>query len=555
MRSVGLIPAKSDWFIIADADYPWGEIELHPAKNGGIAWTFPHQSYNAPGKAEVPWRDGKICAQTSMRYADRRAYDIEPFSIDERLRWRMVRAREWLEAAGAGKVAERDEPFELPEFPQEAGLGLGFVEDEASFRFWQGQATTFGVATVAQPEGVDRWVAVSAFLDAREKTMRAVEYGAMLSHRSVHKTTAMWVRLPGVPVLPPWQAPVTFGELRSVMAEQGVEFNKLLLSLAPRFRDGKRHFLLLGFPIPATVGGDFQRYHWQGLRMPALTHGKLSGYRPTEANFAMHDAQNILADKGHIDWVTSRNWAEEQIRARGRVSSQLTGAKILVLGAGAIGSSVTELLVRGGCQRLTVVDDDILDTGNLCRHTLSFRHIRTCKAVALAARLNGLSPHATVEGIPRAFHECRGAEQQRMAECDIIIDCTGDDGVARQMNMFPWTGDKLFTSVSIGLCARRLFVFGAQGETFPHADFVDALAPWLKKELQEYEGFELPREGAGCWHPIFPARCDDVWMMSAIALKRIDAWAVHTPHASVMNVYEQEQTDGLPMGVRLVANS
>lgn len=555
VQPFGLIPATTDWFVLADADYPWGDIEFYPAKDGGLTCTFPHQSYNGEGKAGVPWRDGKICAQTAMRYAGRRAYDIEPFSTDERLRWRMIRSREWLEAAGAGRVAEKGEPFELPDFPRESASGLGFVEDAASFRFWQTQTTTFGVATVIQPDGVERWAVVATFSDIREKAIRTVEYGAMLSHRSVHKATAMWIMLSKVPVFPPWQSPDTFGDLRSVMTKQGIDFNDLIRSLAPHFRDGKRHLLLLGFPISATIGGEFQRYHWQGLRMPALTHDRLNGYRPIEANFVMNDTCNILGDKVHIDWVISRNWDEQEIRTRGRASSHLTDSKILLLGTGAMGSAVAELLVREGCKAVTLVDGDILDAGNLCRHTLSLRNIFTFKADSLAARLNSLSPHVTVNSIPRDFQESAVHEEHLEAECEIIIDCTGDDRVAYQMSTFPWAGSKLFASVSMGLCARRLFIFGAQGAAFPHAEFGHMLAPWLKTELKEYEGLELPREGPGCWHPIFPARSDDVWLMSAIAVKCIDAWAANPPRSPLMNVYEQEQKNGLSMGVRLVAGS
>ncbi len=549
----GLIPAKTTWFMLADSDYPWGDIEIHPAKAGGIAYTFPHQSYNAVGKTDLPWRDGKICAQTPMRYSRRRAYDIEPYTIDERLQWCIIRAREWLEAAAAGQLNPMGEPFELPDFPRELIYsGLGFIEDAKSFQFWHEQTALHGVAVIARPEGDIQWAVITSFSDSRDRNIRSVKYGSMLSPRSRVEANAMWLRLPGIPVLPPWQAPATFGELRAVMTEHGVDFNDLVLSLAPRFRNSKRTLLLLGFPIPATVGGEGHRYHWQALRLPVLTHGKLNGYRPTEANYARNDILNILTDKVHIDWVISSNWDEEQIRTRGRASVHLTGAKILLLGCGAVGSSVAELLIREGCNQLLVVDGDILDTGNLCRHTLSLNHIYTHKASSLAARLNNLSPHAAVRCILLKAHDCSEAEWQQMAECSIIIDCTGDDRMVHQLSAFPWTEDKLFISISLGLHARRLFAFSVLGRKFPHDAFVEAMTPWLEKELQENSGLELPRERIGCWHPVFPACADDIWMMSAVSMKCIDAWSANPPHAPCMRVYEQAHQDGFPLGVRLV---
>lgn len=555
VESGGLIPNKTAWFILADVDYPWGNIELHPAKEAGLTNTFPHQSYNGNGSDRLPWRDGNICAQTSMRCSGRYAYDIEPFSIDERLQWRIIRAKEWLEAAAAGRLAEIGEPFELPDFPRESIEGLGFVEDEESFRFWQKQSSAFGIATVIQPEDVCKWAVIASFSDERDKNIHSIEYGAFLNERSVRKTTAMWVRLSGVPVVSPWQAPATFGELRSVLAERGVDFNKLVLGLAPHFRDGRRHFLLLGFPIPAAVGGDNHMYHWQGLRMPILSYGKLEGFRPIKQNYERIDIQKVLADNVRIGWIATRNWAEEQIRTRGRSSPQLTVSRILLVGAGALGSSVAELLIREGCRRLTVIDGDILDVGNLCRHTLSLRQVYTLKADSLAARLNSISPHANVRAIHRSFHERTDAEQQEMAECDIIIDCTGDDRVAHQLGTFPWASKKLFVSISLGLLARRLFLFAAQGECFPHTEYVSAVSPWLEKELKEYEGLQLLREGIGCWHPVFPARSSDVWLMSAVAVKCIDRWVANSPSTPSMSVYAQDHKGGLMMGVKDVAES
>jgi hypothetical protein len=220
-----------------------------------------------------------------------------------------------------------------------------------------------------------------------------------------------------------------------------------------------------------------------------------------------------------------------------------------------MGSSIAELLVREGCQRIVVVDGDTLELGNLCRHTLSLQQIQTPKAESLTARLNSLSPHVAAEGMTRYLHDSTENEQQEITECDIIIDCTGDDRVAHQLSIFPWAGEKLFVSVSVGLQARRLFVFGARGERFPQDDFADKLTPWLNKELKEHKGFELPREGLGCWHPVFPARSDDIWLMSAVAAKCIDAWAASPPRSPSMSVYEQEQSDGFPAGVRLVERS
>src|SRR5689334_15601347 len=62
----GSIPALSDWYILVEPSYPWGEIKCYPAKEGGISQTFPHQTYNGPGSSVLPWRSGDICLDTGV---------------------------------------------------------------------------------------------------------------------------------------------------------------------------------------------------------------------------------------------------------------------------------------------------------------------------------------------------------------------------------------------------------------------------------------------------------------------------------------------------------
>jgi len=551
----GLIQTETNWFILVDDDYPWGSIELHPSKLGGLTQTFPHQAHNAVGMAELPWREGKICAQTSMRTSGHLAYDIEPYSVDDRLLWRMMRAKEWLEAASAGRVTENGEPFELPDFPNLSCERLGFVEDEESFQAWQEFSQSYGYATLVQIDDSENWQAVSSYSDENRRELHTIQYGEMISSRSVRRASAIWMRLAAVPVLLPWQAPATFGELRSVLNQQGVDFNSVILRLAPQIRDGKSHLLLLGFPIPIVVGGENCLFHWQGLKMPKLSHGKRKGFRPIKANYDRYDIHTALSDNVSIEWLNSRNWAEEQIRTRGRVSPQLAEAKILLIGGGAVGSSVAEMLVREGCNNLSIIDGDKFEIGNLCRHTLSLRSIGKPKADLLASNLNSISPHATVQSIRGYFNDQADLEQLPLAECEIIIDCTGDDGVAHKLSVFPWSGEKLFFSASLGLRAQRLFLFVAQGKCFPHDEFVNALMPWIQMELKENDGLKLPREGVGCWNPVFPARSSDIWMMSAIVVKCIETWAVNPPASPCLKVYEREQKDLIFRAVRLAEES
>ena len=85
--------------------------------------------------------------------------------------------------------------------------------------------------------------------------------------------------------------------------------------------------------------------------------------------------------------------------------------------------------------------------------------------------------------------------------------------------MGPQQRAKDWYSISLGLCGRRLFFFHARGEQFPAASFHDLLQRWLPSEAEALRNAELPREGIGCWHPLFPARMDQVAIATATAVR------------------------------------
>lgn len=224
----------------------------------------------------------------------------------------------------------------------------------------------------------------------------------------------------------------------------------------------------------------------------------------------------------------------------------------MLLGAGAVGSSVAELLGRGNAQRITILDSGRLEVGNLTRHTLDREYLKVYKAAGVANRLNLASPHATVEAINCAFPIIEETEKSYIQQFEIILDCTGSDAVLYHLEHFSWGNAKLFVSISLGIGGKRLFCFTAYGRSFPSTIFRNMLNPWLQKELQEYEGQQLPMEGIGCWHPVFPARVDDVWIMASVAVKHIEALMASPSQEPDFAVFEQIHENGAFCGVHRV---
>ena len=223
-------------------------------------------------------------------------------------------------------------------------------------------------------------------------------------------------------------------------------------------------------------------------------------------------------------------------------------AEYLLVGAGALGSALAELLVRAGHRRLHVIDHDALLPGNLVRHTLGMPHLLVKKALGLSVHLNQASPHAAVVGTAGRFPPEAAAVRQQLACCPVIIDTTGDDEVVAQMAAFPWGGPRLFLSLSLGFGARRLFAFAALGQRFPEDAFRAQLAPWLAREYAERA--DAPEHaGGGCHDPFFPGRCDDVWMLAAAGLKLIEAWLRSPPVEPTLLVLTQRFEAGTFAGI------
>lgn len=548
----GSVPESTTCYVLVEGCYPWGSIKFYPAKDGGLQCTFLHQLHNGPGDPRLPWREGEICAQTSLRSFGRRMYDAEPLTASERLAWRVSRVRDWIAAASQDQLAEPGDPFELPNFPgASASFEIAFCEDATSFAFWEGTSHNTGIVDFAHPANNSAVFAVIAFKDAKGNPIRSTQYGDAVSAKA--SRTGLWLRVPRVPCISPWQAPATYRELTQVLSALGTDLDHVFSKLAKSIRDGTSHPLLIGFPIPSKVGSPNERYHWQGLLLPVLSHGNPRGFRPIEKDYALLDKDQVLTHATRLRWVASRNWEPCEITARGRLSEVLISKKIVIIGVGAFGSMISELLAREGCRSLVLVDGERLQIGNMSRHTLQLSDVCKKKAWSVASRLRNVNPHVSITAIDSSFPPPDGAHHATITDSDVVVDCTADDTVLHQMSVFDWQTDKQFFSVSVGMHARRLFLFSARGRAFPHSTFIDQMRPLIETEMREYAGTTLPREGIGCWHPVFPARSDDLWAMASVAVKQLEESAFAAAETPVLHVYEQIYDGTRFQGIRRVS--
>ena len=555
VRTDGPIPAVTDWFVVADDSYPNGRIGIYPAKEGGITQTFPHQNYNGPGRAENTWRSGKLCTWTSVASLRRRGYDTEPGEPGSNLAWHLARAQEWLELASRDELDQPGDPYELPYVPHCDDMNAAFCEGSSTLLQWTEVATQHGTAE-------------ANVLDTNPPTIIVTRFNARKHHPPIEQEwrkdiggsespSLIWVRTNSVPVLPPYQIPMTWGELREACQLQDINLDSLLRPAVNNLANGQA-VLLIGFPIPDKIGGPCLRMHWLALLLPEKPYRQTRGFQNSERGRWLAYKQYAIHDSAALNWLNTENWHRDEISVRGRLSEAATQQRILIIGAGSVGSALAEMLARAGAGDITVMDSDCLEAGNLVRHNLLAADIGNRKASALTARLNAAALHTVATPIDAMFPpNTDDAEQSdNIGSCDVIIDATGDDAAAAAMSRFQWNGDKTFVSVSLGMYARRLFCFTARGSVFPNAEFREQLDHWLRLEGEEYNLDELPRDGPGCWHPRHPARIDDVWMLAAAAVKLVERAIANPPGATALTVLEQ-QTDaaGNFAGIRDVSQN
>ena len=550
----GPVPSRTAWYILVDDAYPSGGLVFYPAKEGGISQTFHHQNYNACGPPEVPWRSGRLCVDTGLRALQRHSYDVEPFDPEGRLPWHVLRVQEWLALASRGKLTEPGEPFELPHVPTALNCLLAFSEGPENLAEWRRMNRRFGHVSLSKLDAGSLVIMPTKFFSREGDEEHAPAWGKSLGEPQTGLSA--WIMLNEVPVLEPWQIPMTWGELREVCRSQGTDLDTRMEPLVKDIRsDGSWHLLILGFPIPARIEGPEVQTHWLALQLPSLSSWSPPGFRKTESGYWRFYRTQRIGDANKLNWIGTENWNRNEVSSRGRVGDHFASKSVLIIGAGAVGSALGELLVRAGVRRLTIIDEDRLSAGNLVRHTLLLENVGEVKATKLAHRLNGASVHATVESIDTEFPPTEQEQRDRVLGCDVVIDCSGSDKVAEDLGRFEWEGPVTFVSLSLGLRAKRMFIYTARGETFPSDDFRNQLDPWLRDEIEGYDA-ELPREGVGCWHPRMPARVDDVWMMTASAFKILETSVDDdAPQVPELTVLEQEIEDEQFTGLRRISGS
>ena len=113
----------------------------------------------------------------------------------------------------------------------------------------------------------------------------------------------------------------------------------------------------------------------------------------------------------------------------------------IVVGLGGVGSNCAELLVRSGCQNLTLIDADIIEIHNLGRQNYSYKQINSFKSIALKENLLQVSSKINIETI-NEYLSLKNYEDillkiiKKTKKEVVILDCTDNLDSRNLINSF-----------------------------------------------------------------------------------------------------------------------
>jgi hypothetical protein len=498
--------------------FPFGAIEVFPPES---ICHYPHQG-----------PDGrKLCLKPDWRAP-----------VDEsRLTVYVAWAREWLEDAAKDVLLAPGDAYELPPFIElEVGREVLFQEDNESFQWWRSNPERHGLFTFADYSGHKRSY-VTGF-STRQGGL-TLKWGSLV--RPENPRVGIWLRCSRELVVERRRAPATWAELTSILDREGISLRETLLAYRTSVSyEAKRVLLLLGFPIPTTVGGENTEIHWQPVLLPDWSEAK--GFRPGKHRALVEYAftNGVMSPSKQVPWAGSTNVSPNRLFARGGLPKEFQETSVSLVGCGSLGSAIASLITRGGLRKIALFDGDNISAGNLSRHECDISDLGEPKARRLGFRLCLISPHleftACSSSLP--FLSDRAPECEELTSTDLWIDCSSCERIHLYLDKLARSRGKVVVHTYVTFGAKYICACSG-GEKRTSEEIHNLVLEGRGTNTIPDDFFEQPKaedlllEGAGCWHPTFPAAWYSIVLLASGLvgyLSRLFPQDWRTPWAFVM---------------------
>jgi len=448
-------------------------------------------------------------------------------------------AIEWLQDAANGDLLKPGDPYELPDFsrklltePIPLDLTLFFSECEMSYEKHKHYIGKSGNVECVLGKGIPVIITIQFRDNSDEIIWEPGFHSGILDMDK--RVTGKWLLVPDIR-FKRHRPPQTYKEMAVLCQHHSIDFYSLLKKawkidnrkVDPRFPE--TGLLLVGFPIPNIYGEKDTEIHWQSLHFPNLRaqiRRKIYNTKASKTNKiwdALKRNEGPFSPAKQLPWGKATNITSERLYARGSLADLLLSATVALFGCGALGSLIAELLARGGVRDLHLFDPDILQAGNLCRHTLSGVDLDLNKAESLSRRLSRANPLSTIVGYSARVPSSLSAEANAaISDATLFIDCTTSDSAFEWLDDYATNVGKRMVSLFFDFEAEFLTMC-ISGRDTPCSKVYEDLKSCVKGEEFSQKYYHQPTkeeliiEGIGCWHATFPALNTHIQMLAATA--------------------------------------
>ena len=197
--------------------------------------------------------------------------------------------------------------------------------------------------------------------------------------------------------------------------------------------EGEPIHLVLGLPMRRAVDGS-QRIHIAVWTTDADVAKSLREIFPKNTDpeellacrQQLSNALMALFEVSNIEWCQVLEDRNEIVRRRdnGTPVAWFTEKKILILGCGALGSWVAEIVARAKPCLVHLVDNAKVKPGVLARQNFTLDDIGSNKAAALARRLKAITHGCTIVPYGREAYAFVTENKETLHDYDVVLDCT-----------------------------------------------------------------------------------------------------------------------------------
>lgn len=466
-------------------NYPYSDIRFETQSIKG----YPHLNYSSGSY----W----LCLNT-------------PFldDIEQKLKLEVQRLQEWIKIyVNEGYI---DDHYDYLIFPRETDDVMFFnesVSDDLTKRFLDNK---FGEFSLYKYKNKGTPILFSDNLGGKtENWNSSVKI-------EKNKDTAYWVYIENEPIDKDGNVYTSWSDLMEYTFSQ--DFKDYISSkIRYEYAKNKRGFFL---------GKNLRKKGGNNVKIRKFNIPVAIGYKiPSKKGYEVHWELSFLfyaAGKKleKIAWAKSKNISRERFFGRGGFCNTFQDLSILILGVGAIGSSIAEILSRGGVSEITLVDGDTVDTGNICRSNYNIHDFDNSKVKQLGSRLEAISPYVNVKISELFFssypyYSDKYQEQVNfLKKFDLIIDCTASNEVLHFISSLDITNP--FITIGITNKSLELICLCKLRENY--------LFDLRRVVLHSFGQVQYPTfyEGTGCFYPTFEAAYFDINALVNSALRHLN---------------------------------